>query len=48
MMDRAHHNKALSPADDDANSYENVLICKQKQPESGEAASQSWAETGEI
>lgn len=27
----------LSPTDDeDANSYENVLICKQKQPESGE------------
>lgn len=27
----------LSPTDDeDANSYENVLICKQKQSESGE------------
>lgn len=31
---------ALSLADDDdANSYENVLICRQQQPESGEAAS---------
>lgn len=30
---------SLSPADDDdANSYENVLICKQNLPESGEAA----------
>ncbi|KAM7149093.1 linker for activation of T-cells family member 2 isoform 1-T2 [Molossus nigricans] len=33
--------------DDDANSYENVLICKQKQPDAGEAASQGWAETGD-
>lgn len=38
---RAHEQPSplcLADDDDDANSYENVLICKQKDPESGEAA----------
>lgn len=42
--DRHPQPRLLSPADDDdANSYENVLICKRKDTESGEAASPgSW------
>lgn len=34
--------------DDDANSYENVLICKQQQPESGDEGSEDYQNSASI
>ncbi|XP_045675620.1 linker for activation of T-cells family member 2 isoform X3 [Phyllostomus hastatus] len=34
--------------DDDANSYENVLICKQKQPDSGDEGSEDYQNSASI
>lgn len=34
--------------DEDANSYENVLICKQKQPESGDEGSEDYQNSASI
>ncbi|XP_066238515.1 linker for activation of T-cells family member 2 isoform X6 [Saccopteryx leptura] len=37
-----------SEDDDDANSYENVLICKQKQPDSGDEESEDYQNSASI
>ncbi|XP_011369814.1 linker for activation of T-cells family member 2 isoform X3 [Pteropus vampyrus] len=38
----------FSKDDEDSNSYENVLICKQKQPESGDEGSEDYQNSASI
>ncbi|XP_072608956.1 linker for activation of T-cells family member 2 isoform X3 [Vulpes vulpes] len=40
--------KPRADDDDDANSYENVLICKQKDPESGDEGSEDYQNSASI
>ncbi|EFB15568.1 hypothetical protein PANDA_008826 [Ailuropoda melanoleuca] len=55
-LHRPHHHRLLGQFqkpredddDDDANSYENVLICKQKDPESGDEGSEDYQNSASI